>query len=197
MRTRLTSLLIFCLFGDPTGGPAWQKTAPVVLIVYYSESGHTRELAGAVAIGAGSVKGVEVILRSVSEVDSSEVRSAAAVIVGTPVFNAAVSPQVQAFVNSWPFDGTMKNKIGAAFTTGGGISAGEELVQVGILHSMLVFGMVVVGGEDWTSAFGASGVTNEGPFHKGPIDKVFREKGQALGKRVAELVLRFWAGNPQ
>ncbi len=84
----------------------------------------------------------------------------------------------------------MRNKIGAAFTTGGGISAGEELVQVGILHSMLVFGMVIVGGEQWTSAFGASAVTSEDPFKEGRVDKAFREKGEALGKRVATLAAK-------
>lgn len=147
-------------------------------------------MADAVYRGVKSVAGIDAQLRSVSEADSSDVRSADAIIVGSPVYNAAVAPQIQEFINSWPFDGSMRNKIGAAFTTGGGISAGEELVQVGILHSMLVFGMIIVGGEQWTSAFGASAVTSEDPFKKGRIDRVFLEKGEALGKRVAELTVK-------
>jgi NAD(P)H dehydrogenase (quinone) len=158
--------------------------------VYYSEGGHTRKLAEAVSRGAETVRDVEVRLRSIGEVDSTEVLSAAAIIIGSPVFNAAVAPQVQAFINSWPFNGSMKDKIGAAFTTGGGISAGEELVQVSLLHSMMIFGMIIVGGEHWRSAFGASAVTNEEPFSKGPVAKAFLEKGAALGMRVAKLALR-------
>jgi NAD(P)H dehydrogenase (quinone) len=63
-----------------------------------------------------------------------------------------------------------------------------------ILHSMLVFGMVVVGGGDWTSAFGASAITGEKPFGQSQKDIVladqFLKKAEGLGKRVAELVVQ-------
>jgi NAD(P)H dehydrogenase (quinone) len=63
-----------------------------------------------------------------------------------------------------------------------------------ILHSMLVFGMIVVGGEDWTSAFGASAITSEKPFGETQKDVVvadqFLKKAEGLGKRVAELAVR-------
>ncbi|MEX2117519.1 MAG: flavodoxin family protein [Bacteroidota bacterium] len=189
MRTKAAALLFFiCLSGAALSQQTTDR--PIVLIVYYSEGGHTRQLAEAVASGAETVREVEVRLRSVEDVDSSEVLSAAAIILGSPVFNAAVAPKVQTFVNSWPFNGLMKDKIGAAFTTGGGISAGEELVQVSLLHSMMMFGMIIVGGEHWRSAFGASAVTNEEPFQKGRVSKQFLEKGVMLGKRVAKLALR-------
>jgi NAD(P)H dehydrogenase (quinone) len=91
-------------------------------------------------------------------------------------------------MSTWPFEGNpLKDKIGAAFVTAGGISAGEELAQVNILQSMLVFGMVVVGGDDWTSAFGASAITNEGVFKTENLDKLFLQKGFSLGKRVAKI----------
>jgi NAD(P)H dehydrogenase (quinone) len=52
---------------------------------------------------------------------------------------------------------------------------------------MLIFGMIVVGGDEWTSAFGASAITNEGIFKTEKIDKLFLQKGFTLGKRVATL----------
>ena len=126
------------------------QAQPRVLVVYYSQTGHTKTMAEAVARGA---KLATVILKTVSEATSADVLAADAIIVGSPVYNANVAPEVQAFINRWPFDGSpLKDKIGAAFVTGGGISTGEELVRVNILHSMLVFGMVVVGGPEWTSA---------------------------------------------
>jgi NAD(P)H dehydrogenase (quinone) len=149
-------------------------------------------MASAVVAGAQTVENVRVLLRSVDEVSIEEVIEARGIIVGSPVYNAAVAPKVQEFINSWPFaGGEMRDKIGAAFVTGGGISAGEELVQVSLLHSMMIFGMIVVGGEEWTSAFGASAVTEEGGYRraaKGEVDEAFLKKAESIGRRVALLV---------
>jgi len=167
-----------------------------VLIVYYSEQGHTKTLAEAVAKGARSAGGVTVVLKTVAEATTPDVLAADAIIVGSPVYNANLAPEVQKFINSWPFEGApLRDKIGAAFVTAGGFSAGEELVQMNILHAMLVFGMIVVGGPDWQQPFGASGIVGEQPFEMekqaGKIDEQFLAKGRALGKRVAELAWRW------
>jgi NAD(P)H dehydrogenase (quinone) len=167
---------------------------PRVLIVYYSATGHTRAMAEAVAQGAQSVDGTQVLLRSGDQATTDNVLQSDAIIVGSPVQNAAVAPEVQSFINRWPFDGKpLADKVGAAFCTAGGISAGEELVQLSILHSMLIFGMIVVGGPEWSQAFGASAVTAEFPFttaDSSGVDQEFLRKGFALGKRVAELTGR-------
>lgn len=166
-----------------------------VLIAYHSETGNTERMAQSVAEGAKSVEGVQVALKEVGDVKESDLITADAIILGSPIYNAAVSPQMSAFIASWPFEGgPLKNKIGAAFVTSGGISAGEELVQMSLLQSMLVFGMIVVGGPDWTQPFGASAVTSEEPFNiQAPeeIHAAFLEKGQKLGERVAQTVLLF------
>ena len=182
-------LFVFTAFGCQS------VSAPVtVLIAYYSRDGHTKTLAEAVARGAGSVKGVKVVLLTVAEVETQHLLNADAIIVGSPVYNANVAPAVSEFIASWPFENApLKDKIGAAFATGGGISAGEELTQLSILHSMLIFGMVIVGGPNWEQPFGASAITHEKPFSgpgEGKIDAAFIRKGEALGKRVAELTLR-------
>ena len=165
-----------------------------VLVVYHSETGSTEQMAMAVYEGASSVEGVKVQLLPSSEVSTEDLLSADAIIVGSPVYNANVTPEISRFIASWPFEGQpLKNKIGAAFVTAGGISAGEELVQMNILQSMLVFGMIVVGGPDWTQPFGASAITGETPFTDNPKDSIapqFEEKGRALGERVAQLVLK-------
>lgn len=168
---------------------------PVVLIAYHSLSGNTEKMAEAVHLGAVSVEGVTVKLLKIEDVQKEDILEAAAIIVGSPVHNANMTPAVQRFINNWPFKGkVMKDKIGAAFVTAGGISAGEELVQTNILHSMLIFGMIVVGGPEWTSAFGASAVVDEEPFNQpnqaGKISEQFLVKGKALGSRVAEITLK-------
>ena len=159
-----------------------------VLITYYSKTAHTQTLAEEVAKGAQSIAGVQVVLKSIDQTTTKDLLEADAIIIGSPVYNANLAPEVVQFMSAWPFEGNpLKDKIGAAFVTAGGISAGEELAQVNILHSMLIFGMIVVGGDNWTSAFGASAITNESIFKTEKLDKLFLQKGFALGSRVATL----------
>ena len=184
-------IIILFLFGlfDALGQPVH------VLIAYHSETGHTEAMANAVAEGARTVNEVTVTLKPVSEVTASDLLDADAIIVGSPVYNANVSPEISAFIASWPFEGEpLKDKIGAAFVSAGGMSAGEEIVQMNILQSMLVFGMVVVGGPDWKQPFGASSVTSEMPFTTTSAEEtedLFLRKGHSLGARVAAITVRF------
>lgn len=186
-------VFLFCL----NLSAARQK--PTILIAYYSQSGHTKAMAEAVAGGARTVANVRVKMLTVDEVTKEDLLQADAIIVGSPVHNANAAPGVVKFIDTWPFEGTpLFNKIGAAFVTAGGISSGEELTQMNILHSMLLFGMIVVGGADWSSAFGASAITGEKPFDGTQKNAVvadqFLKKGEGLGKRVAELAVQ-WKRN--
>ena len=186
IRLTITSILILFV--------AQPVMAQKVLIVFHSETGNTEQMAQSVAEGARTVEGVEVILKSVDEVMADQLVESDAIIVGSPVYNANVSPEISAFIASWPFEGQpLKDKVGAAFVTAGGISAGEEIVQMNILQSMLVFGMIVVGGPDWTQPFGASAITGEPPFDVNETEETseqFKQKGFLLGERVAKITLK-------
>ena len=186
IRLTITSILILFV--------AQPVMAQKVLIVFHSETGNTEQMAQSVAEGARTVEGVEVILKSVYEVMADQLVESDAIIVGSPVYNANVSPEISAFIASWPFEGQpLKDKVGAAFVTAGGISAGEEIVQMNILKSMLVFGMIVVGGPDWTQPFGASAITGEPPFDVNEPEETseqFKQKGFLLGERVARVTLK-------
>jgi NAD(P)H dehydrogenase (quinone) len=189
-------LLLFLLFNESPS-----QSSANILIVYHSVQSHTQALAEAVAKGARSVGGVNVVLKTVAAATTPDVLAADAIIVGSPVYNANLAPEVQKFINSWPFESApLRDKIGAAFVTAGGYSAGEELVQMNILHSMLIFGMIVVGGPDWQQPFGASGIVAEKPFETEPqagkVDEQFLKKGEALGKRVAEVAQKLKCRTP-
>jgi NAD(P)H dehydrogenase (quinone) len=178
-------ILLFLLIAQFSYGQTKTKN---ILITYYSKTAHTQSLAEEVAKGAQSIPGVQVILKRIDQTTTKDLLDADAIIVGSPVYNANLAPELVQFMSTWPFEGNpLKDKIGAAFVTAGGISAGEELAQVNILHSMLVFGMVVVGGDNWTSAFGASAITNESVFKTEKLDTIFLQKGFSLGKRVATI----------
>ena len=185
-------ILVLLLAGVPK-----EAASQHILIVYHSDTGHTARLADAVAAGARGVPGSDVRLRTVDGVSPDDVAWADALIVGSPVHSANISAPVVEFLNSLPFDGTMRDKVGAAFVTAGGIAAGEEAVQLAILRAMLVFNMIVVGGADWTAAFGASAVTGEPPFADTAtvaVDSIFLAKGRDLGARVAEVARQLGAG---
>lgn len=176
-----------------------EAAAQNVLVTYYSQGGHTRAMAESVAAGAGTDPRAEVRFLPVDRATQDDVLWADAIIVGTPVHGANVAAPVQTFISQWPYLGQpLKDKIGAAFVTGGGISTGEELTLLAILHSMLVYNMIVVGGPANTDAFGASAVTGEAPFAEGAaggrVDPMFLAKAEGLGRRVAEVARRFERG---
>lgn len=158
-----------------------------VLVTYHSLSGHTAEMARNVQKGAESVPGTTVLLKTVGQVTADELFGSDAVIVGSPVYWSNMSGEVKTFFDRWQFEfgvfpeWKMRNKVGAAFATGGQVSSGKEVTMLTILAAMLGNKMIVVsdGG-----AFGAS-ATTEGDSPG--INDVERADAWALGKRVAEV----------
>lgn len=161
-----------------------------VLISYHSQSGKTKKMAETIAIGAKSIEGTNVLVKSIDETTPEDLEWAKAIIVGSPVHNVNVSPHMLTKLMSWSNKHT-QNKIGAVFATSGSMSSGEEIVQMNLILNLLMKGMIVVGGPDYSQPFGASAVTREEPFGTKTPDEIapqFLKKGEALGKRVAETV---------
>jgi NAD(P)H dehydrogenase (quinone) len=162
--------------------------APVrVLIAYYSATGNTEKMAQGVAEGARSVADTKVFLKRVDEVTPDELFSSDAVIVGSPVYWTNMAGPVKTFFDNWQLkfgvfpEFKMRDKVGAAFVTGGQVSSGKEMTMLSILAAMLGNQMIVVGGG---GAFGAS-ATAEGDSPG--IDEKELESARQLGKRVAEV----------
>jgi NAD(P)H dehydrogenase (quinone) len=154
-------------------------------------------MAEAVGEGAKSVSGTIVLMKRVGQVTADDLFSSDAVVVGSPVYWSNMSGEVKTFFDNWQFkfgvfpDFKMKNKIGAAFATGGQISSGKEVTMLTILAAMLGNQMIVVSGG---GAFGASATTEgESPG----IDNKELADARALGQRVAEVAVRFKAGSAQ
>jgi len=144
-------------------------------------------MAEAVVEGAQSVSGTTVIMKRVGEVTADDLFSSDALIVGSPVYWSNMSGEVKTFFDNWQFkfgvfpEFKMKNKVGAAFATGGQISSGKEGTMLTILAAMLGNQMIVVSGG---GAFGAS-ATTEGDSPG--IDNNELADAQALGRRVADV----------
>ncbi len=158
-----------------------------ILVAYYSMTGHTEKMAGGVAEGARTVQGTRVVLKRVEQVRAEDLFSADAVVVGSPVYWSNMAGPVKTFFDNWQFkfgvfpEFKMKNKVGAAFSTGGQVSGGKEMTMLTILAAMLGNKMIVVSGG---GAFGAS-ATTEGDSPGIQADELGRAK--TLGERVAEV----------
>ena len=158
-----------------------------VLVAYHSATGHTEKMAQGVVEGAKSLSGTRVVLKRVGEVTGDDLFSADAVVVGSPVYWSNMSGDVKKFFDDWQLkfgvfpEFKMRNKVGAAFATGGQVSSGKEVTMLTILAAMLGNQMIVVSGG---GAFGAS-ATTEGDSPG--IDEKELASAKELGKRVAEV----------
>jgi len=103
--------LIVSLFFISQLGYGQGKTKNV-LIAYYSNTAHTQSLAEEVAKGVKSIPGVVVVLKSIDQTTTKDLLDADAIIIGSPVYNANLAPEVVQFMSEWPFEGNpLKDKI--------------------------------------------------------------------------------------
>ncbi len=166
-----------------------------VLVVYHSRGGHTASLAKAVAEGARKNQHAEVIVKTVSEVKCVELLATDALIVGSPVYWSNMAGEVKSFFDRWSIECKvappafpMKDKIGAAFVTGGEVSSGKEVALLTIVAAMLGNRMIVV---SEGQALGATATTGEGKL---PLGEKELEEGRRLGERVAQVALTLKRG---
>jgi len=111
-----------------------------LLILYDSQTGNTERMAEAVAEGARSVQGVEVILKYYARPE--ELAESAAIIFGSPTYYHDITLPIKQVLEETAKAGvTLKGKIGAAFGSYGW--SGEAPKQV-LEILMNRFGMTLV-----------------------------------------------------
>jgi NAD(P)H dehydrogenase (quinone) len=190
-RTKLLYIFVLIL-GSLQGalsdlGTAADPPQIKVLVTYASRTGNTAKMAQGVAEGARAVQRTMVDVKTVDRVTADDLFSADAVVVGSPVYWSNMAGEVKTFFDNWQLkfgvfpEFKMRNKVGAAFATGGQTASGKELTLLTILAAMLGNHMIVVGGG---GAFGAS-ATTEGDSPG--IDEKELGIAKELGRRVAEV----------
>lgn len=147
-------LLVGGLLLPATSGQARDDQQVIqVLVAYHSLTGHTERMAKAVAEGVVMVPNTRATVKHVRQVTAEELFSADAIVLGSPVYWSNMAGEVKAFIDDWQFkfgvfpEFKLKNKVGAAFVTGGQISSGKELTLLSMLAAMLGNYMIVVSGE--------------------------------------------------
>lgn len=140
---------------------------PKILVLYYSMYGHIETMAGAIAEGARSVDGVEVVIKRVPETlseesakrngvkldQAAEIASPGelgdydAVIFGTPTRFGNMAAQMRNFLDQtgglW-VKGGLVGKVGSVFTSTG-TGGGNESTIISFVTTLMHHGMVYVG----------------------------------------------------
>ena len=112
---------------------------PKIAIIYASQSGKTKKMAEAIAGGAKSVAGVDVLLKGVFQAKSGDVQDADAVILGGSTYNNKLIKSMDPFLAQLEkLD--LKGKVGVAFGSYGWSGEGVPI----LIDRMKSFGMSVI-----------------------------------------------------
>ncbi|MDV2080420.1 NAD(P)H:quinone oxidoreductase [Marinobacter xestospongiae] len=199
---------------------------PYVLVLYYSRSGQTAEMARQVARGVARRSGIEARLRTVPPVSpdteaslppvpddgapyasKDDLRHCAGLAIGSPTRFGNMAAPLKHFLDGtgdlW-LNGTLAGKPAGAFTSTGSLHGGQETTLLTMMIPLLHHGMVLCGVPYSESALSdtRSGGTPYGPSHwagtgeQQPLSEHEKIICQALGERLAGLALTLAAGAP-
>ena len=159
-----------------------------VLVQYYSETGHTKQMAELVAEGARMVAGIEVRLKTIDKSSPEDILWADGIALGAPTHLASVPWKVKQFWDSITGECWSKvdGKFGCAFSSAGGLGGGAELACMALLTVLMNYGIIVFGVTDY--------VAQQRTLHYGAAipgePRIQAEKDICirLGQRLAEFV---------
>lgn len=117
-----------------------------VLVTYYSKIVNTEKLAMAVSEGVKDSGGT-VALKSVNEVDVTELPIYDGIVIGSPVYFGIMAAEVKKLIDESisVHSRKLEGKVGAAFVTSRHRTGGKETALLSILGAMLMHGMIIIG----------------------------------------------------
>ena len=147
-------------------------------------------LAEAVCQGVSRVAGAECGLRTLADAAKDDLLKADGVVLGSPNWSGVTGDLKRWLDEQGDFweDGSLRGKVGAAFTTGRGRHSGLEFTLLGLIHWMLAGGMIVVG-LPWSEDMKQSG-SYYGATATGRVTDVDLAQAAALGERVARTAIK-------
>jgi NAD(P)H dehydrogenase (quinone) len=179
--------------------PPGKGAPPRILVAYYSLTGNTEQMARGVAEGIGRAPGVTAVVKQVGEVTKQDLETADGLILGGPTYYANIPGKMKVVIDdwSWKMKVDFTDKVGGAFSTGGGQVGGKEHVVTSLLLFMLSNRMIVAGplyrnertGSVWGEP-GSSAMT--GPLDPGVSEEEL-DSARRLGERIASLVKKLKA----
>jgi NAD(P)H dehydrogenase (quinone) len=190
-----------------------------VLVLYYSRSGATAEMARLIARGAEGIEGVEAMLRTVPEVSENceatqakvpdegppyvtldELKTCDALALGSPTRFGNMAAPMKYFLDKtsgiW-LSGSLVGKPAGVFTSTSSLHGGQEATLLSMMipllhHGMLISGLPYSESELLTTSTGG---TPYGPSHLAgaqsdlPLSEDEKALCLAFGKRLGKLAL--------
>lgn len=191
-----------------------------ILVLYYSRSGHTAQMAQWVARGIEEVTHAEAVLRTVPAVSANteatepsipgtgplyatehDLAACDGLIIGSPTRFGNMAAPLKHFVDqtgdTW-MSGSLVDKPAAGFTSTGSLHGGQESTLLSMMLPFLHHGMLWVGLPytcpelmDTSSGGTPYGASHwAGPSGEKPLDDAEKNLCRALGRRVAEIATK-------
>ncbi len=148
------------------------------LVIYYSRSGNTKQMAKTIA-EAMSESNLPTKCKSVSDTTLDDLQAADAIVVGSPTYYGRLAaPIAQFFDDSVTRHGKLDGKVGAAFSSSSNIAGGNETTIMSILGTLLIHGMIIQGDPQGD---------HYGPVSIGKPDERVIKQCKRRGQRIAKL----------
>ena len=157
---------------------------PKGIVLYYSRSGNTKEMAEAIA-GAMNGAGLNTECKSADKVNADDLPEYDAIVIGSPCYYGQMAAPVKQLIDDLVGrHGQLNGKVGAAFASSANVGGGSETTIVGILQAMLIAGMVIQGDPQGS---------HYGPLSVGKPDQKVKQQCERRGQRIAALALKLSA----
>ena len=148
------------------------------IVIYYSRSGNTKQMAEMIAKSMGD-NGVETDCLIVDKVKVDDLLKYDAIVVGSPTYYGGMASQIKHLIDeSVVKHGQLDGKIGAAFSSSANVAGGNETTVLSIIQAMLISGMVIQGDPQGD---------HYGPVSIGKPDQRVEKLCARWGRRIAEL----------
>ena len=134
-----------------------------ISVLYHSKSGHTEQMARAIAQGASEAAAIEARAIPIEDKEESSlefIRESKCVILGSPVYFASICGAVKSWFESDARELGLPGKLCGGFATADYVHGGGELAIQSILNHFMVFGMY---------AYSGGGAFGKPVIHIGPV----------------------------
>jgi len=150
-----------------------------ILVIYYSKTGNTEEMAKLVGEGVRK-EGVAVEVKKIEDTKVDELLKADGIIIGSPTYYGSMAAPIKELLDeSVKFHGELEGKVGGAFSSSANNGGGNETTIMDILKAFLIHGMIIQG---------TSQGDHYGPVAIGAPDNRSKSQCKDFGRRVAKLV---------
>ena len=148
------------------------------IVVYYSRSGNTKEMAEIIAKAMNEAK-LPTDCKSVDEVKADDLFGYDAIVLGSPTYYGQMAGALKSLIDGLVGrHGQLDGRIGGAFTSAANIGGGNETTIMGIIEAMLIAGLIVQGDPKGD---------HYGPVSIGKPDERVKKQCARRGRRIAEL----------